>query len=131
MSGNCAAAVQIIPTDWTGECRGRHPADRHTGVVKDENPAVSCRGPGLCRGGAEAGSGLGREAQGWGGAEAERAVTPVASHEIRDEVIDRIGEEAFGRVDLREAAPDAQHGDLVTERDGLIDVMRDEEDRLG
>ena len=62
--------------------------------------------------------------------EAERAVAPVAADEAGHEVVDRVRQQLCGFGQLRELAPDPQDGDLVAELDRLVDVVRDEEDRL-
>ena len=131
--------MEVVARHRGGEPGGLDPAHRHTGVVDDEEPAAgretSC-GPGGGRSslrhlGAKTHGRLRREGQVGGVPEAERAVAAVPADEVRDKVVDRVGQEPLRGVDLREATADPEDGHLVAERDRLVDVMRDKEDRFG
>ena len=64
------------------------------------------------------------------GDEPEGTVAAVATDELGDEVVGGAGQQRRRVGDLGEASADAQHGDLVAELDGLVDVVGDEHDRL-
>src|SRR4051812_2711104 len=60
----------------------------------------------------------------------QAAVSPVGSDESGDEVAGRVGEQSKWFVVLLEHAAAAEHGDLLTELERFVDVVRDEDDRL-
>ena len=62
--------------------------------------------------------------------EAEGAVAAVASDEVGDEVVGRVGQQVGRLGHLGEPPADPQHRDLVAELDGLVDVVGDEDDGL-
>ena len=103
-----------------------HPAHRPTGVVDDEQP----RGIRLRWLLAEHDRGLGPQRQSRHLLELQRPVAAVAPDEVRDEVVGRVSQQVCRLRHLGEPATDAQHGHLVPELDGLVDVVGDEEDRL-
>ncbi len=55
---------------------------------------------------------------------------PVPPDEAGDEVVGRVSEDLVGRVVLDEDAALAQDRDPVADQDRLVDVVRDEDDRL-
>ena len=63
------------------------------------------------------------------GREGEPLERPLVAHEAGDEVVGRVREHPLGRVALHEAAL-AHDRDPVAEPHGLVDVVRDEHDRL-
>ena len=54
----------------------------------------------------------------------------VLADELLDELVGRVREDRVGRVVLREHAALAKDRDAVAHRDRLVDVVRDEDDRL-
>ena len=54
----------------------------------------------------------------------------VEPDEVRDELVGRLREDRLGRVVLREPAALAEDRDPVADLDRLVDVVRDEDDRL-
>ena len=62
--------------------------------------------------------------------EGQAAVAAVAPDEVGHEVVDRVREQLRRVGQLGELAADPEHGDLVAELDGLVDVVGDEDDGL-
>ena len=129
-AGDGAAAVEHLAVDGAAETVRFDPAERLAVAVDDEQPAVVARGLGLVGGGAEGDGRLGGQLQVRRLVEAERTVAAVAADEAGHEVVDRVRQQVCGFGQLRELAPDPEDSDLVAELDGLVDVVRDEEDRL-
>ena len=65
-----------------------------------------------------------------GGAEAQAPVAAVAAHEVGHEVVVGVAEEGGGVGELGHLPAHPQHGDLVAELHGLVDVVGDEQDGL-
>ena len=61
---------------------------------------------------------------------AQSPVSAVPPDEPSDEVIDGCGQQLGRRRDLGEATSDAQDGHLIAELDRLVNVVRDEQNRL-
>ena len=59
------------------------------------------------------------------------AVGVVEPEEAHDEVVDGIGQQLRPAAPLGDAGAVAQEDDLVAQRQGLVDVVGDEQDRLG
>ena len=122
-AGDCAASVQLLGLDRTGEPIRFDPADGRSGVIKDEQPAVGRRGTGGTHPGAQPNGRLVAQRQGRRAPEPERAIAPVAPHEVCDKVVHRVGKQPSWGVQLREAPAHPQHRDLVAEFDRLVDVV--------
>ena len=63
--------------------------------------------------------------------QAQRTLGIIQAEEARDEIIGGVGDELGASAPLRNAGALAQQDDLVTEQQGLIDVVSDENDGLG
>src|SRR5947209_11812625 len=63
-------------------------------------------------------------------AQREALEPAVRTHELGDEIVDGMSKQVVGGVVLGEYAALAQHRDLVSHLDRLVDVVRDEDDRL-
>lgn len=124
-SGHCAPALQVSLGDAAIQSGRLDPAERLMVLGDDERPLA-----GTVRRVAQEDRPLGLQRQSRCGVEGQCAIATVPTDEVGDEVIRRMGEEVCGTRDLREPSPDAQHRDLVTELDRLVDVVGDEDDRL-
>ena len=110
-----------------GECQ---PALRLVLRIDDQHPAVPSEILCLAQVGAERDSWLRRDRQVIGHRESQRAITAVAPDEARHEGIGRLGQQLRWGSQLGQPAAHAQHRNMITELDRLVDVMRNEHDRL-
>ena len=130
LGGDGATTVQHLGLDRDRDPSGLDPAERAPICVGDQDPTVA-RGFGcLCGRCPELHGLLMRQREPRGRLEAQTAVTAVTPDEISHEVIDGVCQQVCRFRQLGELTTDPQDGDLVSELDGLLDVVSDEHDRL-
>ena len=113
------------------------PATRLAFVVNDQQPTAIRRGNPLGRGAGTLRHRL-TKAQRWfrmqwqaaGLDERQRAVAPIATDEVRHEVVCGTAQNLGRRGELGEPTTDGEDGDPFAELDCLVDVMGDEHDCL-
>ena len=129
--GDGAATVQVVASDRPAQEIGLHPTGRRTGLVHHEQPLLFGRHPprfvGAC---SQRHRGFRADRQPGRGLERQTPITAVASKEVGDEVVVRIGQQPLGGVQLSQRPADPQHRHLIAQLDRLIDVVGDEDDGL-